>query len=384
MNVVIAADIDVSRPFGDTGRTLAFATGLQARGYQVALIAPPPKEPETMIATDGLRLEFIPVKQVRGSLYNMACRMWSLVQRAKKLCRKNNAILMVETSQLGGYFALLGAKDYILDMHGINFDEVAYARLPWYIPRKAYARFVKYVEKKGLMSASRVIAVSLAMADFLKNKLHVDPAKISIIPNGYFAAALDKIVNMGCQEEDGAVIFVGLLEKWAAVDKVMRAADVLRDEKATFYIVGDGPHREELEMMKEQLALDNVIFTGKVPLHEAYAMIARSEIALLPFPKTIATEVACPIKVIEYMALGKAMIIDDVSDLSHLLKDHEAALMGDPDREQEFVGNIKLLLYGPEMRKRIGDRARALAENYSWDLQVEKLHKILTANWEKR
>jgi glycosyltransferase involved in cell wall biosynthesis len=381
MQIVMVADIDVSSPFGDTGRVITFATGLQERGYRVILVVPSPKEPEMMVNANGLNLEFISIKQIKGSMFNMIHRMWSLIHHAKKLCRQNDSRLLVETSPLGGYFALTGASGYVLDVHGISFEEIIYAYLPWYIPRKAYAKFTKYLEYKGTKSASRVIVVSASMANLLTHHLNVNPDKISIIPNGYFVSIFKKVMRTGYQEEKGAVTFVGLIEKWAAVDKILRAANALRKEKAKFYIVGDGPHRAELEKMKEKLALGNVIFTGKLSLNEAYTMIAKSEIALLPFPKTIATEVACPIKVIEYMALGKAMVVDDVSDLSHFLKDHDAALVCDPNDEQEFFDNIKLLLHDPEMRKKIGDQARALAGSYSWDIQVAKLHEVLAANW---
>ena len=377
MNVVIAADIDVSRPFGDTGRTLAFATGLQASGCQVALVIPPPKEPEMMIATGDIRLEFIPVKQVQGSLYNTIQRMWSLIQHARKLCRQTNAILMVETSQLGGYFALLGVRGYVLDVHGITFDEVSYARLPWYIPRKTYTRFVNYLERKGLAAASKVIVVSSAMSDYLKNNFFVDPAKVIIIPNGYFSVPLEEVMKMGCQEEEGAVTFVGVLEKWAVVDKVIRAADALRKEKATFYIVGDGTDREELENYVRAKDLTNIVFLGKMPLYKAYEYIAKAQIVLSPLDLSLSKLVCQPIKVLEYMAFGKAMVLDRVSDLSKYLEVKNAALVCNPDDEQEFIDNIKSLLYDSKKRHDLGVRARDLVNGCSWDDQVDKLFKIL-------
>ena len=378
LNIVIIADVDLSRLGGDTCRIMAFASELKNNGMDVTIVAPKPINNEIMVDTHDINLAYIAVKQRGGSIMNLFKRTRALIKKAKEL-QKKNTIFFIEMSSIGGYFAIAGFSGYVLDVHGIVFDEISYATLPWYIPKNFYRRYMAFVEKVAVKRAAKVITVSEAMAEFIIDEWKIPEDKISIIPNGYFASRVANIIEKGVKESKGMVTFVGLLAKWASVDKIIRVANLLKNEEATFYIVGDGTSNyfQELKELAHGYRSANVIFSGSVPINEAYEMIARSEVVLLPFPKSLCTDVACPIKVLEYMAFGKAMVLDEVSDISRSLKEKNAALVSDPDNEEEFAENIRLLLKDTALRKRIGDNAKILAEEYSWEIQGQKLAQVL-------
>lgn len=376
LNIVIIADVDLSRLGGDTGRIMAFASELKNNGMDVTIVAPKPINNEIMVDTHDINLAYIAVKQRGGSIMNLFKRTRALIKKAKEL-QKKNTIFLIEMSSVGGYFAIAGFSGYVLDVHGIVFDEISYATLPWYIPKNFYRRYIAFLEKVAVKRAAKVITVSEAMAEFITDEWKIPEDKISIIPNGYFASLVANIVEKGVKESKRMVTFVGLFAKWASVDKIIRVTNLLKNGEATFYIVGDGPCRQELEELTRRYGLTNVVFTGSVPLEKAYEMVARSEVVLLPFPKSLCTDVACPIKVLEYMAFGKAMVLDEVSDISRSLKEKNAALVSDPDNEEEFAENIRLLLKDTALRKRIGDNAKILAEEYSWEIQGQKLAQVL-------
>lgn len=377
LNIVIIADVDLSRFAGDTGRIMAFASELKNNGMEVTLVVPKPINNEMMIDSHGINLAYIAVKQRGGSIINLCKRTRALIKKAKEL-QKENTVFLIETSPVGGYFAIAGFSGYILDVHGIVFDEIDYASIPWYIHKTLYQKYMYFLEKMAIKRAAKVITVSNAMTEFIANEWKIAEDKISIIPNGYFTSQVVNITERRVEESKGMVTFVGVLEKWANIDKIIRVANILKDGDATFYIIGDGAHDycQELEELARNYGLTNVVFTGKVPLNKAYELIARSEVALLPFPKTLCTDVACPIKVLEYMAFGKAMVLDEVGDLSKFLKEKNAALTCDPDNDVEFAENIHLLLKDAELRKRIGANAKRLAEDFSWEKQGWKLAKV--------
>ncbi len=293
--------------------------------------------------------------------------------------KTKHTIFLIEKSPLGRYFTIAGFSGYVLDIHGICFNEVKYETLPWYISKKLYLRYIAFLEKVAIKRAAKAITVSEAMAEFIANEWKVQKDKIEIIPNGYFTSQVANIVEKGVKECKGMVTFVGILVKWANVDKIIRVANILKSEGATFYIVGEGiyNYRQELEDIARGYGLTNVVFTGSVPLNEAYEMIARSEVVLSPLDNSLSKVVCCPIKVLEYMALGKAMVLDEVSDLSKFLKEKEAAMVSDPNNEEEFAENIRLLLKYAELRKRIGGNAKRLSEDFSWEKQGQKLAKVL-------
>ena len=385
LNVIIVADVDLSRFGGDTGRTMAFASELRKKGMEVTLVVPKHNKNETMIDSQGVNLVYIRIKQKGGSIINILQRRRALIKKAKKL-QKENYFILIETSVVGGYFAIARFSGYVLDVHGIAFDEVNYATLPCYVPKSLYRRYIYFLEKLAVKRAAKVIAVSETMAKFIANKWKIQSNKIVIIPNGYFASQVANITEKRVGERKGMVTFVGRLVKWASVDKIIRVANSLKEEEATFYIVGDGAsnYRQELEELTRSYGLTNIVFTGSVPINEAYEMIARSEVVLSPLNNSLSKVACCPIKVIEYMGLGKAMVLDEVSDLSKFLKEKEAALVCDPDNYVDFAENIRLLLKDEELRKRIGANAKRLAEDFSWEKQGQKLAKVLEEVYEEQ
>ena len=79
---------------------------------------------------------------------------------------------------------------------------------------------------------------------------------------------------MGSRKETKEIIsFIGLLAKWANVDKVINAANALKKEDVSFYIVGNGPDRGRLEQMVKEYDLNNITFTGFVPIDNAYEIM---------------------------------------------------------------------------------------------------------------
>lgn len=385
LNIVIIADVDLSRFGGDTGRIMAFASELKNNGMGVTVVAPKPINNEMMIDSHDINLAYISVKQRGGSIINLFKRTRALIKKAKEL-QKENTILLIETSSVGGYFAIAGFSGYALDVHGIVFDEIDYASLPWYIHKTLYRKYMRFLEKTAVKRAAKVITISNAMTEFITNEWKIPEDKISIIPNGYFTSQVVNITKRRVGERKGMVTFIGLLAKWASVDKIIRAANRLKNEEATFYIVGDDPfdYRQELEELAYSYGLTNVVFIGSVPLEKAYEMVAISEVVLSPLKNTLSKTVCCPIKVLEYMAFGKAMVLDEVSDLSKFLKEQDAALVCDPENEEEFAENIRLLLKNAKLRNRIGANAKRLAEDFSWEKQGQKLAKLLEEVYEKQ
>jgi glycosyltransferase involved in cell wall biosynthesis len=374
--VIHVAEMDISRIGGDAVRTLALAGSIARSGITVTLVIPEPEEHDPIVPTDGVTIVPVPVPGAGSSGLRSVRRRMNLIRRTKELC-SDDAMLLCETSLLGGYLALAGMRGYVLDVHGFVYDETETWDLPWYVPRGPFKTFVKNLERIALQRSSKVITVSKTMSNALSERFGVGTEKMAIIPNGYFESKVREIESSRPAEQKGMVSFVGLIARWANVDKIVRVAEILRDYPATFYIVGDGRHRGEIESMVESRGLKNILFTGPVPITRAYEIIAQSEVVLLPFPRMLSTEVACPIKVLEYMALGKAMVLDGVSDIAQRLKDCGAAVVCDPDREEEYAEGIVTLLENEELRRSIGARAKALSAEYSWERQGRLLAELL-------
>ena len=374
MDICIVSGVDINKPAGDTIRTINFASELKKQGFDVTLIAQESPGMDIKEELNGITTHTLPTLNT-VPIINHLKRTKSLIRKTKEIeKKKENSLLQIETSMLCGYFTFAGFSNYAVDFHGIVFDEIKYWKLPWYIPSKLYQNYSRNLEKRAAKHAYRVITVSNLMKEFIMKEWGVAEEKIEVIPNGYFEAKIKKVENI--KETKEIISFIGLLAKWANVDKVINAANALKKEDVSFYIVGNGPDRGRLEQMVKEYDLNNVTFTGFVPIDKAYEIMAKSKILLAPFPKTLALEVACPIKLLEYMALAKPMVIDNVGEIPAMLKENDAAFVSDPLNQNEFIESIRILLDDDKLRKKIGSNAKELAKDFTWEKQGEKLAKM--------
>lgn len=378
LHVTIVADIDISSPRGDTGRILALAEGLAKNSCNVTLISPEPSSSKYMINLNNINLHHVKIKNRTRSILNVIARRYLLMKEAKKLPDKNTT-LIIEFSTVGGYFALAGFKDYILDVHGIAFDELNFVKVPWYIPKKIVESYTYLLEQLAVKRAKKITVVSDSMKDFIANEWNINKNKIFVLPNGYHNSIVNETLIQDIKDGYNIVTFIGVMTEWANIEKIIYAADILRYENIIFYLVGHGSedYIYRLKELVRNLGLTNIIFTGRVPLNESYKFIASSNVVLLPFPRSLCTEVACPIKVLEYMAFGKAIVLDDVSDIAKQLKETGSALVCNPEDEREFAENIRLLINDPILRDQLGARARLQASHFTWEQQANELIRII-------
>jgi glycosyltransferase involved in cell wall biosynthesis len=78
----------------------------------------------------------------------------------------------------------------------------------------------------------------------------------------------------------------------------------------------------------------------------------------------------------DYGALKKASATDR-DGTANILESHDAALISDPGKPEEFILNVRELLNDEAKRSRLGQRARKVAEKFTWERQGEKLVKLL-------
>ena len=172
----------------------------------------------------------------------------------------------------------------------------------WYQYLGSIGIIGKFLEKKTLTLADRMIAVSPMTAHALREQ--GAPGEIACIPNGIDIQAIDAIEPSGKRSD---IIFAGRLIKEKHPDLILRAMVILKEERADLQAVfiGDGPERERLLKETKRLGLEeNVSFTGFLPSWEAViGMMKSSSVFVLP-----STREGFGIAALEAMACGLPVI----------------------------------------------------------------------------
>jgi glycosyltransferase involved in cell wall biosynthesis len=164
------------------------------------------------------------------------------------------------------------------------------------------------------------------------------------------------------------LLYLGSLHPWKGVETLIAAMKYIT-RPARLAIVGGNEDRiAELRGLAErERVLERIVFNGPVEPGRRFEWIHRADVCLLPLTETsIGSRYTSPLKLFEYMAAGKPIVVSDLPSMRAILKEGEHAVFVPPADPRRLGLAIDQLLSDAPMRARIGNAARDLAAQYSW------------------
>lgn len=223
-------------------------------------------------------------------------------------------------------------------------------------------RLARWAEGQAWRGADAVLPVTHVLGQYV-SAYGVPAQRMVVIPNGineaHFAQAPTPDEAKQRLGWPGALVlgFTGFVRDWHGVDRVIRwMASPAAPRQARLLIVGDGPARADLEALARQLDLgERVRFTGVIDRALVPAHVAAFDIALQP----AVVDYASPLKLFEYLALGKAIVAPRQPNLEEVLQDGENALMFSPSDPGALEAALQRLCEDTALRQRVAEGARA-------------------------
>lgn len=124
---------------------------------------------------------------------------------------------------------------------------------------------------------------------------------------------------------------------------------------------------------KTDLDGPSVTKTGFVARDELVSYLAACDVLLLPMKNTIASRGRWPSKLNDYMAAGRPVAATAVGD-SSVLFGEDGIGVATPDDPESFATGVTSLLNDAERRRRMGERARSVAErDFAWPALTQRL-----------
>jgi len=90
-------------------------------------------------------------------------------------------------------------------------------------------------------------------------------------------------------------------------------------------------------------------------------------LVVAPLPDVLALQVADPIKVIEYGAMAKPMVLDPVGDLPRALIHQRAAIAPIDKTPRSFASAIRYLASDVRLQERLADSAQRVCKPLTWE-----------------
>ncbi len=152
-----------------------------------------------------------------------------------------------------------------------------------------------------------------------------------------------------------AIAFVGRLVELKNVDVLIRAVHRLSTEIPSIglAIAGEGPVESDLRRLTDRLgAQNNVRFLGYIDNVGSFLSACDSFV----LPSRIE---GMPIALLEAMSCGLPIVASTVGSIPDIVTHGRDALLVEPNNIDAVVDGLRLLLGDPELRRRLGDNARA-------------------------
>ncbi len=217
-----------------------------------------------------------------------------------------------------------------------------------------------------------------------------DPRKVSLVPVGADPEmfCVDVSESQAVRKKydvngELLILYHGQLHSCQYVRLFLGAAKLIFEDPSArrmkFMVLGDGSELGRLKKFTETLGLgENIIFAGSVSHTDVPAYIAAADICVAPFEDNEITRCKSPLKVVEYLASGKAVVASDVGEVRRMIEN--AGVLVQPGRTDKIAGGIMELANDDARRKAMAGTARRRVEiKYNWCSSAEVLEKTYEA-----
>jgi glycosyltransferase involved in cell wall biosynthesis len=367
-------------------RVWAEATTLKDAGYAVCVICPQGRGYESSEETiDGIHVyrHKLPL-EARGSFGYLveysAAFLWELVL-SLKIARRHGFDVIHACNPpdliffIGLLYKLLAGKSFLFDHHDINpeFYEAKFGR------RDLFWKLLRFMERMSFTTADVSIATNESYRRIAMERGGMSPDRVFVVRSG---PNLDRVKLMPQDPNwrkgrQFMVGYVGVISQTEGLDLLLESVVYIvhmrRRKDIQFVLAGSGPEwQQNLDKCGYMGLSDYVTFTGRVDDPTLFSILSTADVCVNPDRVTPYNDLSTMNKIMEYMALGKAIVQFDVTE--GRFSAHEASVYAKPNDPIDFGQKILELVDDPERRARMGELGRSrVMTQLAWRYEQPKL-----------
>lgn len=394
MRIVYFADTRFPIERANGVQTMATCHALAARGHDVTLVVRPDTSPtpQDPFAFYGLVPEpRLRVHAVGGPRLPAARRAGFLLSAMAHTAHAGDGVAM--TRDLGVAAFLLRTPfirrvPVVYESHGIA--DVVGRELPALLgpgaPTPSRSKLARLARREAAVweRADSYVTITRALADELAARFGPRDRVFDVPDGAWLDEAADTPPPARASEAKGPLVvgYAGHLYPWKGVDVLIRALARVPDVRAI--VIGGHPaerDRARVERLAHDLGIaGRVTFTGLVPPAEVRRHLSGASVVVLPnTASAISERYTSPLKLFEYLALGRAIVASDLPAVREVLTHDRTAVLVTPGDETALASALAALRDDPAHVAQLASAARALAPAYTWARRAERLEAALEA-----
>lgn len=317
--------------------------------------------------------------------------LWRYRETILKKCRPD-VIIASSTYPMdiwaAKWLVKLSGAQLVFELHDVwplSLTEVA--GLPRWHPMVLLAAAA---ERTCYRDADRIISLLPAIHGHATD-MGFDLNRLAIVPNGIVTedwaatvsdelpSSLLKLISEFNHKRHMIVCYAGAHGVPNALDNLLKAANLLKDEPVSFLLIGEGNHKVNLRSTLKQMNLDNVVMhdgISKVLIPKLLAGVDVGFIGAKDMP--IYAHGISPNKIVDYMMAG-IPVISAIDAGNDPVAEAQCGFSVRPNDHQGLASVIiDLMRLGNDSRLEIGERGKQYAlRNYNYEVLANRFLEAL-------
>jgi len=174
------------------------------------------------------------------------------------------------------------------------------------------------------------------------------------------------------------LIFIGFILKENGIPTLLQSVKLLKDEipNIRLNLVGFTSKQDNDWLLHEieKLGIAKYVhYWGVIDSNEVPSFLSRMDVCLIPFYQVLGKDETFPVKLFEYLSMGKAIVASRLSGISLIVKHEESALLVKPGDSEEMAASILRLKNDILLRRRLEENSIEISKKYDWSIINDKI-----------
>ncbi len=327
---------------------------------------------------DGVAYRWLPTPSYRGNGIGRVRNIWAFLRRlrgeTRMLIERVRPDVVIASSTypfdiwVARRIARLAGATLVYEVH--DLWPASPVELGGMSPRHPFIVACQKAENDAYRDADVVVSMLPNVADHMRAH-GLDLRKLAIVPNGVtteewqgeagpLPPALEQAIAASHAAGRAVVAFAGSHGLPNALDVLLDAARLVRDEPIDFVLVGDGHEKEALQARAARQRLDRVRFFAPIDKKSIPTLLRAIDIAYIGWRKVpIYRFGIAPNKLMDYMMAGCA-VLHSVEAGNDPVAESGCGLSVAPEDPAAIADGLRRLAkMAPDERSALGERGRA-------------------------
>lgn len=223
------------------------------------------------------------------------------------------------------------------------------------------------------------------MRDVYRARIRFDPRRSTSWTSGVDPGLFDpdRYPSSRRKRDDFVLFYHGGISISRGIGALIQAVGILRTRgrRVRLELIGNVVDRSEIGGLIDSVGGAQVCrLSPPVPHDRIPEMISACDLPVIPLPEFFGWRVSSPIKLMEYMAMGKCMVLTPIEAHRRVAGDAPWAYYSRGAEAGQLAEAVERALEDRESLEDRGREARALArKSYTWKAQAAKLAAFLEA-----